>query len=139
MELEIIKIGSPFAPLSLVLHPQEFEARSPSFRCQVICTIPHPTGRFSYEATDVWFSATDFDSFISELEGIARGTLELAQLNDMSDFLSFRVALIEQKTSVTLNVFEPSPNGAEARLSLKADVDADFPAKVLASLREREK
>ena len=139
VEYDTIKIESALAPLSLLLHPQEFETRLPSFRCQASCTVSHPTGSFSYEASDVWFSTDDFDRFISELDGITRGTLEQARLHDLSDYVVLTVTQSGRKTSVSLSAFEPSPGCAEARLTFTAEVDAGFPAAVLASLREYER
>ena len=136
VEYDTIKIESALASLSLLLHLQEFETRLPSFRCQVSCTVSHPTGSFSYEASDVWFSTDDFDRFISELDGITRGALEQARLHDLSDYVVFIVKQSALKTSVSLSAFETSPGRAEARLSFTADVDAGFPAALLASLRE---
>lgn len=135
-EYDTIEIESALAPLSLLLHPQEFETRLSSFRCQVSCTVNHPTGSFSYNASDVWFSTDDFDRFISELDGITLGALEQARLRDLSGYIIFIVSRSALKTSVSLSAIEPFPGPAEARLSFAADVDAGLPAALLASLRE---
>ena len=139
VEFDTIKIESALAPLSLLLHPQEFETRYPSFRCQVSCIVSHPTGRFIYKASDIWFSTNDFDRFIFELDGITRGTLEQARLHDLSDYVIFIITQCGRKTSVSWSASEPSPDSAEARLSFTGNVDAGFPAAVLASLREYER
>lgn len=136
VEFAAITIHSVLAPVSVVLQPMEFEVRHPSFRCHATCAIEHPTGRFTYEASDVWFSTEVFDRFLLELSGMTRGTHEQARLHDFSDSVVLTVTQQGRRTAVLLSVFEPAPNGAETGLNFTSDVDAGFPAAILAQLRE---
>ena len=135
-EFDAIKIQSPLAPFSLVLQPQEFEQRLPSFRCQVACEIQHPTGRFCYEASNIWFGTASFDRFLSDLGSMTRGAQAGARLADLSDDFVFSLAGRDGKTSASLTVFRPFPVKAEARLAFSAIVDAGLPAAILAQLRD---
>jgi hypothetical protein len=136
VEFDAITIRSALTPVSVVLQPLEFETRHPSFRCQANFAVEHPTGRLTYEASNVWFGTEDFDQFLSELSGITRGTHEQARLRDLSNYVVLTVTQRGRKTSLSLSVFESLPKRGEARLSFTGDVDADYPATILAQLRD---
>ena len=135
-EFATITIHSVLAPVSVVLQPLEYEANYPSFRCRATCVIEHPTGRLTYEASDVWFSTEQFDCFLLELSGITRGSHEQARLHDLSDCVVLTFIQNGRKTGVSLDIVERSPDSAEARLSFASDVGAEFPAAILNQLKE---
>lgn len=134
-DFEAIRIQSPMAPFSLTLQPMEFQSRDSSLRCQVAVVVTHPSGRFSYEASDVWLLTEQIDRFISELSDMTQGSRDRAKLRDMSQFLVLAVTQEACKASLSLRVFEPWPTGAEAKLDYATDVDPGFPAAILTQLR----
>ncbi len=130
-----LKLESHLSPISLDLQPHKFESHYPSFCCQMICTIVHPTGKFIYEASDIWFGTDDFDRFRTELSDITRGKKPQARLHDLSDYVVMTVTESDRKTTISVDIFEPDPHTAETKLSFKADADLGLAASLLDSIR----
>lgn len=138
MHMHTLTLEPPHTPLSLRLQVLETEERFPSVRCQVTCTVRHPTGKFTYEASDVWFESHHIDHFITELDHLTRGTGAEARLHDLSEAFVLTLARRDpRRTTLALSIFEPSPEGAEARMSLTTNVDHDVPAVLLHALRSQ--
>src|SRR2546422_8050989 len=134
IDFKPIKIESGLAPLSLVLNPEEYETRYSSFRCVVVCSIKHATGRFSFSAADVCFGTEQFDRFMSELAGMVNGTHPQARLADLSDHVVLTIAQQGTKTATSLRVFVPGPDGEETRLGFSVEGEGAVPSTILSQL-----
>ncbi len=132
--LDTITVCGADAPVSLVLEVLEVEDTYPSFRCSVSAIVHHPSGRFTYDASDIWFATEDYDRFLAQVTAMTQGTGHRARLRDMSDYVALEIVRDERTTTLALKVLEPFPNQDRAVLTFEGTVDADYPARVLARL-----
>ena len=80
---------------SITIYPVEFDLHLPSFRSEVSCFISHPTGSFSYNASDIWFDKEIYDNFLSSLKSMIYGNGTGARLECSSMYFIFEVRKFE--------------------------------------------
>jgi hypothetical protein len=95
----------------ITIYPVEFNSYLPSFRAEVSCLISHPTGAFSYNASDIWFEKELVDHFFLSLKAMIDGNCESAKLECMSMYFVFeikKVELVKLKCNISIKEFQPS-------------------------------
>src|SRR5215471_15441489 len=61
---------------------QVYGVVAPDYRFNLACRIDHPTGEFTYTATDIFFAPEAFRVFAEQLDAIRKGRAEDAKLYD---------------------------------------------------------
>jgi hypothetical protein len=110
----------------ITIFPVEFESHLPSFRAEVSCVISHPTGSFSYNASDVWFDKESYDRFLSSLKAMRDGTGESAKLECCSGYFFFEVKkfeLIKMRCNISIKEYQPFNEDTILKASFILDYD----------------
>lgn len=97
------KILKIYDPIDLTMLSVEYDTYLPSVKTIVSLKILHPTGSFSYEANDIWFTQSEWIKFTQNI-----GNKENASLKDMSDFFEFSVEHRSEGYILNLRCKEPN-------------------------------
>lgn len=111
-------------PIQLTICLMDIEEYLPSFRVELSCQLPHPTGTFTYGADDIWFTCEEWDRFVSELHGFARNQVNLAILRDASTYFQFSLSKQASQVVVSIACREPESGAASGRLTYQTTLDA---------------
>jgi hypothetical protein len=121
-----IAYSSPFA-LNFSLARVE---RGPNgwvdWRFNVRIAIRHPTGQFTYDAHDMFFELSSFETFLEQLQGIRSGREAIAKLANPGEMLSLVLRLDGRKLHSLIKISECQPNDPLTTLNASFDVDYDL-------------
>jgi hypothetical protein len=87
--------------------------------------IVDPTGRMTYQASDVWFACRSWDEFVnsvSVLDGIA---LESVVLKNLSEHFSISISLKQEKLGFVFNCLEVYSGESTSKISYESEIDMD--------------
>ena len=86
--------------------------------------IRHSTGKFTYEATDLFIDAECFEVFEAQLRQIGGGQTEEAKLADKGEMFSFVLRLKERRLQSAINIREYQ--GDDELTTLRAGFGVDY-------------
>jgi hypothetical protein len=123
---------------AITIYPVEFDLHLPSFRSEVSCFISHPTGNFTYNASDIWFDKDIYNNFLSSLRSMINGNGSSARLECCSMYFIFEVSKIElTKLKCQISICEYQPNNENTSLKAAFILDnQDFINSLYRSLLE---
>jgi hypothetical protein len=122
----IIRYSSEFSLSIQLSSVQVNEVVSPDYRFDFACRIHHPTGEFTYTATDIYFAPEMFRDFAEQLEAIRRGKAEHAQFHDYGQMIEFSLSVRERRIRASLKIREYQAGAEQTLLSAGFPVDYDL-------------
>jgi hypothetical protein len=90
------------------------------------CVVRHPTGRFNYEANDLYFDLEYFERFRDQLGAMRNGHAQRATLSDQGEMLVFSLYLDEQRLKSSIRVREYQAGDDLTTLNAGFVVDYDL-------------
>jgi hypothetical protein len=102
------------------------EVASPDYRFEFACRIHHPTGEFTYSASDIFFAPQVFRDFAEQLDAIRRGKAEHAQFHDYGQMVKFSLSVVARKIQASLSIREYQAGAEQTLLSAGFPVDYDL-------------
>lgn len=118
--------SSDFSLSIQLLSVQVYEAASPDYRFDFACRVRHPTGEFTYKATDIFFAPQMFRDFAEQLDAIRNGKTEHAKFQDYGQMIEFSLHVRNKKTHASLRISEYQPAAEQTLLSVGFPVDYDL-------------
>jgi hypothetical protein len=122
----IIRYSSDFSLSIQLSGVQDYEVASPDHRFNFACRIHHPTGEFTYTATDIFFAPQVFRDFVEQLDAIRKGKAELAQFYDYGHMIEFALTVRDRKAQASLRIREYQAGAELTVLSAGFPVDYDL-------------
>ena len=122
----IIRYSSDFSLSIQLSGVQDYEVASPDHRFDFACRIHHPTGEFTYTATDISFAPQIFRGFAEQLDAIRSGKAEHAQFYDYGHMIEFSLSARDRKIRASLKIREYQPGAEQTVLSAEFPVDYDL-------------
>jgi hypothetical protein len=105
---------------------QTYEVASPDYCFDFACRVRHPTGEFTYKASDIFFAPQVFRNFAEQLDAIREGKTEDAKFHDYGQMTEFSIHVHNRKTQVSLRIRVYQPGAAQTVLSAGFPVDYDL-------------
>lgn len=118
---------SPEFSLSIQLSSlQVYEVASPDYRFEFACRIQHPTGEFTYKASNICFAPETFRNFAEQLDAMRKGKSEGAKFQDYGHMIEFSLRVRDRKLQASLRINEYQPGTEQTVLSAGFPVDYDL-------------
>src|SRR5271169_1910863 len=121
----IIRYSSDFFLSIRLSNVEVYEVASSDYRFEFACRIHHPTGEFTYTATNLFFAPQVFRDFVQQLDAIRRGKTDHAQFHDYGQMIEFSLSVRDRKTRASLRIREYQAGAEETLLSAGFPVDYD--------------
>jgi len=99
---------------------------SPDYCFDFACRIHHPTGEFTYTATDIFCAPQVFRDFAEQLDAIRKGKAEHAQFHDYGQMIEFSLSIRDRKIQASLRIREHQAGAEQTLLSAGFPVDYDL-------------
>jgi len=94
------------------------------YRFDVDCQLRHPTGSFTYSASNLCFELQSFARFSEELQGLQQGLKHEAALKNAGDMMILQLAGDSRMLLATLNIREYlAPSMATLNATFAVDYD----------------
>ena len=91
-----IKISDPIVIQLNIVEFLEVPNTQPTFRCEALVRINHPTGHFEYTTSDIWFFPDNWIAFSDALNTLGERK-HVARLSDLSDWFTLEVSLADNE------------------------------------------
>ncbi|QGJ69218.1 Hypothetical protein PBC10988_8860 [Planctomycetales bacterium 10988] len=101
----------------ITIAPLEVEPGFPTFRALFILELPHRSGRFRYEGTDIWLGTDAIDGFQQSLQQLAAGEAKECSLADLGNSVQLQVQQQEEAFQLTISISEPNTGSGGGALN----------------------
>ncbi|AFZ23903.1 hypothetical protein Cylst_1625 [Cylindrospermum stagnale PCC 7417] len=113
-------------PISITMEVVEVDDYLPSLRMLVKCHIEHPTGFFTYQATDIWFDCSQWDEFVRILSQLEAKIEVEAILVDMSECLELKISNVHNQLHFNFSCKELNVGEGLTKINFSCQIDFEI-------------
>jgi hypothetical protein len=112
-------------PVNLKLEVIEIDDYLPSFKVFIEFLVKYPSGLLKYEAENIWFQCSNWDSFLKQLNLINKGTVNEIILHDMSEYFSFKLQNSKGEYYMTISWVKTDNGFGSIKVEYSKSIDGD--------------